>query len=171
MKINDMYYRINEFLEDWIGESGKTTKVYSMIPEEAKAVIINKKIRTLERLAFHIPQIMVQIGIQTGLLDGAELPEEPLPANMADITSLYLSVREKMAEAIQKKWSDDILKQEVDLYGHKWRRGDILSLLTQHEVHHRSQMTVIMRLAGLKVPGLYGPVREDWELLSLPLAL
>ncbi|GGA96191.1 DinB family protein [Mucilaginibacter rubeus] len=165
-----MYYHIKEFLEDWTNETGKTTKVYSMIPEESKAIIVNEKVRTLERLAFHIPQIIVQIGVQTGLLNIQELPEEPLPDTMEGISALYLDMHQKMAEAIQSQWKDNMLDGEVDLYDHKWRRGDVLSLLTHHEVHHRSQMTVIMRLAGLKVPGLYGPVREDWELWGLPIA-
>lgn len=165
-----MYYRISEFLEDWINETGKTTKVYSMIPEESKAIIVHDKVRTLERLAFHIPQIIVQIGVQTGLFSMQELAEEPLPGTIDQINSLYIEFHEKMGEAIKNQWTDEILDGEVDLYDHKWRRGDVLSLLTHHEVHHRSQMIVIMRMAGLKVPGLYGPVREDWELWGLPVA-
>ncbi|MCK4657684.1 MAG: hypothetical protein KAT85_11650, partial [candidate division Zixibacteria bacterium] len=30
-------------------------------------------------------------------------------------------------------------------------------------IHHRGQMTVLMRQAGLKVPGVYGPSMEEWE--------
>ncbi|MFD0764585.1 DinB family protein [Mucilaginibacter lutimaris] len=165
-----MYYHITEFLEDWTNETGKTIEVYSMIPEGSKDIIVNNKVRSLSRLAYHIPQIITQIGVRTGLFDGPELPEDPLPFTMDLTGSLYLDVHKKMAAAVLKKWPDDMLQGEVDLYDHKWRRGDVLSLLTHHEVHHRSQMTVIMRIAGLKVPGLYGPVREDWELWGLPVA-
>ncbi|GAA4318210.1 DinB family protein [Mucilaginibacter gynuensis] len=166
----NMYYRINEFLEDWLNETGKTTKVFSMIPEASKDIIVHPKVRALGRLAFHIPQIIVQIGVQTGLMAPPELPEDPLPGTMTETNSLYLSIHEQMGEAVKIQWQDDMLEDEVDLYGHKWRRGDVLSLLTHHEVHHRSQMIIIMRLAGLQVPGLYGPVREDWEQLGLPIA-
>ena len=34
--------------------------------------------------------------------------------------------------------------------------------LIHHEIHHRAEMIVLMRLAGLPVPGLYGPTREEW---------
>ncbi|PWK76602.1 putative damage-inducible protein DinB [Mucilaginibacter oryzae] len=165
-----MYYRIKEFLEDWAYEKGRTSKIYAMIPEEYKAVILNEKVRTLERLAFHIPQVMMQIGIQTGLLKGEELAEEPLPPAMSDINALYLDIHAKMAKAVEAQWTDGMLNDEAELYNHQWRRGDILSLLTHHEVHHRSQMTVLMRLAGLEVPELYGPVREDWAFWELPVA-
>jgi uncharacterized damage-inducible protein DinB len=30
-----------------------------------------------------------------------------------------------------------------------------------HQAHHRGQMTVLMRQAGLTVPGVYGPAREE----------
>lgn len=38
----------------------------------------------------------------------------------------------------------------------------IFSALTD-ESHHRAQMTVLMRQAGLKVPGIRGPAKEDWS--------
>ena len=48
------------------------------------------------------------------------------------------------------------------MYGEKWQRGLTLHILLQHEVHHRGQMTVLMRQAGLKVPNIYGPAKEGW---------
>jgi uncharacterized damage-inducible protein DinB len=54
------------------------------------------------------------------------------------------------------------------MYGEQWSRGAVLSALILHQVHHRAQMTVLMRQAGLKVPGLYGPAREEWAAMNLP---
>ena len=51
---------------------------------------------------------------------------------------------------------------EDDMYGEKWKRGMTLQGLIHHEIHHRAEMIVLMRLAGLPVPGLYGPTREEW---------
>jgi len=48
------------------------------------------------------------------------------------------------------------------MYGDRWKRGVTLLALLMHQAHHRGQMTVVMRLAGLKVPALYGPAREEW---------
>jgi len=31
-----------------------------------------------------------------------------------------------------------------------------------HELHHRGQLTVLMRQAGLVVPGIFGPAQEEW---------
>ena len=34
--------------------------------------------------------------------------------------------------------------------------------LIKHIVHHRGQVTVLMRQAGIKPFGVYGPPKEDW---------
>jgi uncharacterized damage-inducible protein DinB len=49
------------------------------------------------------------------------------------------------------------------MYGEKWKRAQTLASLVFHQIHHRGQMTVLMRQAGLKVPGIYGPAREEWS--------
>ena len=51
---------------------------------------------------------------------------------------------------------------EDDMYGEMWKKGKTLGVLVTHQIHHRGQLTVVMRLAGLKVPGVYGPAKEEW---------
>ena len=53
------------------------------------------------------------------------------------------------------------------MYGETWINGDTLSALVDHQIHHRGQITVLMRQAGLKVPGIYGPSREDWNKIGM----
>ena len=48
------------------------------------------------------------------------------------------------------------------MYGEQWANGLTLRLLISHEIHHRGQMFVLMRQAGLRVPDIYGPTREVW---------
>jgi uncharacterized damage-inducible protein DinB len=44
----------------------------------------------------------------------------------------------------------------------------VLSIVLSHQTHHRGQMTVLMRQAGVPVPGMYGPSREEWEAMGVP---
>jgi uncharacterized damage-inducible protein DinB len=37
----------------------------------------------------------------------------------------------------------------------------ILQSLIRHQIHHRGQMTILMREAHVVVPGVYGPSREE----------
>jgi uncharacterized damage-inducible protein DinB len=48
------------------------------------------------------------------------------------------------------------------MYGMDWNKGTTLHILVTHQTHHRGQFTVLMRQAGLKVPGVYGPSKEEW---------
>jgi uncharacterized damage-inducible protein DinB len=65
-------------------------------------------------------------------------------------------------------WSDATLEVEDDMYGERWPRGATLQSLVVHQAHHRGQMTVLMRQAGLRVPGVYGPAREEWTAYGMP---
>jgi uncharacterized damage-inducible protein DinB len=48
-----------------------------------------------------------------------------------------------------------------------WTKAFVLVSLLQHSCHHRGQMTVLMRQAGLKVPGVYGPAKEEWAIYGM----
>jgi uncharacterized damage-inducible protein DinB len=63
--------------------------------------------------------------------------------------------------------TDDDLARMVPMYGESWSLGQVLLALVVHEIHHRGQMTVLMRQAGLVVPGVYGPAREEWASLGM----
>jgi uncharacterized damage-inducible protein DinB len=41
-------------------------------------------------------------------------------------------------------------------------------VLMLHQTHHRGQLATYMRIAGLKVPGPYGPAREEWTNYGMP---
>ena len=60
------------------------------------------------------------------------------------------------------------LTVEDEMYGQRWTRGFSLGALVNHEIHHRGQMTVLMRQAGQKVPGLMGPAKEEWSQFGMP---
>lgn len=71
----------------------------------------------------------------------------------------------------EHQWSREIestqkvikhLSDAADMYGQKWKRGFTLQALIAHEIHHRGEMIVLMRIAGLAVPGVYGPTRDEW---------
>ncbi len=163
-----MYRNIQDFLTDWQHESANTVKIFSAITEETKAVKINPNIRSLERLAWHITETITEMGTKAGLFDENPLEQQPAPATMAELTAIYQDYNQRLAEAVQSRWTNDSLTEEVPMYGESWSKGTVLSVLIGHEAHHRSQMTIIMRMVGLPVPGLYGPSQEEWAAMGMP---
>jgi len=55
----------------------------------------------------------------------------------------------------------------VNVFGRTLTKAVTLSLLVKHIIHHRGQMTVLLRQAGVRVPGLYGPAREGWAQMGM----
>ena len=68
-----------------------------------------------------------------------------------------------------KEWLKTSGNDEVEVYGQRWQRKKILSVLVLHQVHHRGQMTALMRVLGLKVPGIYGHAKEEWSQYGMPV--
>ena len=67
-----------------------------------------------------------------------------------------------VADAVRAGWTDAQLTDTIPMYGEMWTKAGVLGALISHQCHHRGQMTVLMRQAGLRVPGIYGPSREEW---------
>ena len=78
------------------------------------------------------------------------------------IVSGHRAATAELVRAIKAEWNDESLQQTDDMYGQQWPRGLTLAALVHHEIHHRGQMTVLLRQAGRKVPGTFGPSREEW---------
>lgn len=163
-----MYRNINDFLTDWQNEAVNTNKIFSNITEETKAVKIHPNIRSLERLAWHITETITEMGTKAGLFDNNALEHEATPATVDQITAAHQKYNALLAEAVSTRWTDASLNEEVNMYGESWSKGTILSVLITHEAHHRSQMTVIMRMVGLPVPGLCGPSADEWAAMGMP---
>ncbi|ACU59701.1 DinB family protein [Chitinophaga pinensis] len=165
-----MYHSITAFLEDWDFEVHKTLNVFSLLTKDTSSVKVHSNIRTLDRLALHISQVISDIGMQVGLFEQDDLAVQGTTTDLSQLIDIYKDYHQRMRSVVQTHWQDNILDGDVTLFGKSWKRGDVLSLLVQHEIHHRSQMSVIMRILDLPVPELYGPVREDWIKMGLPIA-
>ena len=157
-----MYYKISDFTEDWKYESGSTLKVLSNLTDESLTKKFNDEIRTPGRLAWHIVTSVVEMTHRTELTFESVDENTPTPSSVKEIVDEYRRASENMIKEIKEKWNDETLKQEDDMYGEMWARGKTLGVLVTHQIHHRAQLTVVMRLAGLKVPGVYGPAKEEW---------
>jgi uncharacterized damage-inducible protein DinB len=90
-----------------------------------------------------------------------------VPASAKEIAETYKSVAGSLTKEIEAKWTDATLDEEQDMYGEAWRVSFILKSLVYHQIHHRGQLTIMMRQANLKVPGVYGPSREEWAQMGM----
>ncbi|MHB1312501.1 MAG: DinB family protein [Gemmatimonadaceae bacterium] len=165
-----MFRSLDDFAADWKQETAGTLKVLRNLTDASLAQRVVPDGRTLGFLAWHITCTLAEMGGHAGLeVDGPTEHTHPeVPAHAAEIAERYEAGAASLLKAVLASWSDAQLPDLVSMYGEEWPKGIILSSLIKHQAHHRAQMTVLMRQAGVPVPGMYGPSREEWTAMGMP---
>ncbi|MBX3009641.1 MAG: hypothetical protein KF816_16580 [Melioribacteraceae bacterium] len=164
-----MFRTLNDFYEGWKYESEATLKVLSFLTDQSLTQKVTEGGRSLGFIAWHITKTIGEMMSKTGLAFPDFNEEASVPARAISIKEEYEKLSNLMIEQIKEKWSDEMLNDELNMYGQPWKRSSVLDSLVAHQNHHRGQMTVLMRQAGLKVPGIYGPSKEEWETYGMPV--
>ncbi|MBS3945327.1 MAG: hypothetical protein KGZ42_07510 [Melioribacter sp.] len=162
-----MYRVLNDFLEDWKYESESTLKLFGNINEDKKNQKATTDGRSLSYIAWHITQSLPEIMHRIGFKFETYKEQVPEPEKFSEVISFYKLYSEQIFNQVKEKWTDEILVEETDMYGETWKMGKVLSMLIIHQAHHRAQMTILMRQAGLQVSGVYGPSREEWAAMGM----
>ncbi len=157
-----MIRSITDFDRVWSTELEATQKILKHITDHSLSQRVGAEGRTLGRLAWHVVTSIPEMMSRTGLTLAGPHPDAPVPGTAREIFRAYNEAAVSLLEQVKTGWSDATLEQEDDMYGKNWKRGDTLTSLVLHQAHHRGQMTVLMRQAGLELPGIYGPARQEW---------
>jgi uncharacterized damage-inducible protein DinB len=158
-----MFHTVEEYLTIWKQESGDTQRVLDALTDASLAQPIANDHRTLGRIAWHLTGTMKEMLEKCELHFAGPAEHAPVPSTAAGIATAYGESSAGMMEAMRAGWTDASLTQKHAMYGEEWTRETALTVLLLHQVHHRGQMTVLMRQAGLRVPSVYGPAMEEWE--------
>jgi uncharacterized damage-inducible protein DinB len=157
----------NDFEHLWSSELEGTQKLFKHLNDRSLSQAVNPEGRTLARLAWHITTSIPEMISRTGLKIRGPGQDDPIPATAKLIAQAYSEAAISLLEQVKAGWTDATLQEKDEMYGEKWARGFTLSALILHQVHHRGQMTVLMRQAGLEIPGLYGPSRQEWAAFGM----
>ena len=157
-----MYSKLQDFIDDWGAEEKATMTIFRAIEDQKKGEKINENLRTLERLAWHITQTLTEMPSRAKIIESDILDEKPIPDSFNEIIMTYENLSGELTSLLQKNWKDHELTDSIEMYGQQWEKRKILDVMIKHQIHHRGQMTAIMRVLNLKVPGIYGPSKEEW---------
>lgn len=163
-----MYRKLEDFYRDWAYESESTLKLINFNTDESLKKEIIPGGRSVGFLADHLSKTIVEMMALTGLKIEGRNYDDPVPATVKEIADDYHTTSEKFISALKQNWTDEMLNNEDEMYGEIWKKGQTLLYLLLHQTHHRGQMTVLMRQAGVPVNGVYGPAKEEWEAMGLP---
>ena len=157
-----MFSSIDQFIEQWKYEVDGTQKLFDALTDASLKQAISPGGRDIGRLAWHVAQTIPEMMGRTGLHVKGVDEHAPVPSSAAAIASGYKAAAASLVEELKANWNEETLKLSDDMYGDQWTRAQTLMILITHQAHHRGQLTVLMRQAGLPVTGVYGPVKEDW---------
>jgi uncharacterized damage-inducible protein DinB len=106
--------------------------------------------------------------IVKGVLDPSAAPDEPPPTAWAEIVRALEEAHREATRQIDRLSEDDLggmVRMPVGprRMGEE-RRGNALWMMLNDSIHHRGQLTVYLRMAGGRVPSIYGPsADEPWS--------
>jgi uncharacterized damage-inducible protein DinB len=157
-----MYVTIADFIREWNWEASLTQKVLEGLTDDSLSQKVYPEGRTLGRIVWHfttnIPEYLTHFGLKMDEIEYAE----KVPTSAKEIVETFKQISSSAAKAIEEQWTDETLKEVQIAFGRKETNAQILMGLIKHIIHHRGQATVLMRQAGIKPFGVYGPPKEDW---------
>lgn len=162
-----MFRKIEDFQASWKYETEETLKLFADLTDESLDQKVTQDGRSLGFLAWHL---VCSFGMVTeaGLDVGAPSYETEVPKRISAIIEAFEKGAKAVSDRVGDSWTDETLLTENEMYGETWKKGFTLYCMTLHQAHHRGQITVLMRQAGLKVHGVYGPGKEEWAAMGMP---
>jgi uncharacterized damage-inducible protein DinB len=137
-----------------------THRLIAAFPAGELAFRPHPRSRSAHELAFtlvHEERLYIQA--TQGIFDPSILAAAP-PATLAGILQDFESNNQQVQQAVGAA-SEAELNKPMNFAGHEMRRMDVLWAVLFDLIHHRGQFSVYVRMAGGKVPSIYGPSADD----------
>lgn len=161
--------RKEAFLNVFDREHETTMRVLRAFPQDQLDLKPSPKSNSAKQLAF-IFVMECGLGMKVwndelanGLPAGSKAPEAPesWDALLEMVEQSHQAYRNVIASA-----SDEDLDREVTFFVApktmgKLTRHELIWFLLHDQIHHRGQFSVYLRIAGAKVPSIYGPTADE----------
>jgi uncharacterized damage-inducible protein DinB len=159
----------DEFIAELKHESILTKKMLERVPLDKKEWKPHEKSMTVGRLATHIAENtkwIVNILTNDAFDFGANFKPPYTASSTEELLGIFqkniddsIALLEKTAdEDFGKKWSVTRGEQVVMSLP---KKAAIRGWAFSHQVHHRGQLSVYLRLLDVPVPGMYGPSADE----------
>jgi uncharacterized damage-inducible protein DinB len=141
-------------------EFATTIKVLRAYPEDKLDMRPAEKSRSARELVVTlIREEYVCRGALRGDLSLADSPKS-VPPGLQDMIEVLNRIHNEVQSTLTQI-GDLELNKIVDFYGYQLRAIDVLWAELHDQIHHRGQFSVYLRLAGAKVPSIYGPTADE----------
>lgn len=151
---------------DFDNEMATTRRMLEKVPADRFAWKPHPKSRSLLELSTHVAELP-RWGVRfekDSFTIGSEKP--PVHATTADLLARF-DENVKGSRAALSQMKDDalprdfsVLKPSGEVFFHGPRKALLRSVLVNHLVHHRGQLSVYLRLLDVPLPSVYGPTAD-----------
>lgn len=150
-------------------EALSTRKMLERVPNEKFEWQPHEKSMSLGKLAIHLAELprWVQAALTMDELDFSK-NEFKLPqlTNSSELIETFDALLSEAFKLLQKVSDKEILKTWKLSNGEKVllempRAGIIRSMVLNHLIHHRGQLSVYLRLNDVALPSVYGPTADE----------
>ena len=151
-------------------EGVKTMRVLRAYPSDQWELRPHPKSKTARELAFAF--VMEQKAMQTIMTTGFDFSKPlswPAAPDSGDAVVAALEEAQAKTAELLRGLSDEDLGKAVKFFAGPGKIGDlslfeVLWNMTFDQIHHRGQFSIYLRMAGGKVPSIYGPsADEPWR--------
>src|SRR5271157_741269 len=142
-------------------EFPKTLKLLRMYPEDKKDLKPSPIIRSaIETVATFVNEEAINLPYaRTGAFDMATF-KPATAATMAEGIAQLEALAAETDTALATLSEEDFQKQ-IDAFGNKMPMSAVMFTMMLDHIHHRGQFTIYSRMAGAKVPQIYGPSADE----------
>jgi uncharacterized damage-inducible protein DinB len=141
-------------------EFATTMRVLKAYPEEELEMRPAEKSRSAVEL--------IRTFIAEEYVCGAAMRGEPivgyagksLADNLKDLLEVFNRIHNEVQHEIAQA-ADEVMDRVTDFYGHQLTVREVMWAELHDQIHHRGQFSVYLRLAGAKVPSIYGPSADS----------
>lgn len=159
-----MYSNLNDFISAYAHEGQTTVRVLEALSDDKLGHEKAAGDTSIAELAWHIASAPSYMLKHEGIdIDFSYAPPEGV--TVAQIVEEYKRIHGAALEGAKAKLGEAEMTRSATWFGYELPLGVWMNMIPNHEVHHRGQLTAMMRNAGLKVPGCYGPNKEEFEVM------
>lgn len=158
------------FIGELKQEAAITRKLLERVPMDKCDWKPHEKSMSIGRLATHIAETIHWISVILGP-DQFDFAANPAPvrhvaADNAELINILETNLEKAIQSLSAATEADFEKDWIIMRGEQEimrskKKVAIRAWGISHQVHHRGQLSVFLRLLDVPVPGIYGPSADE----------
>ncbi|HEX6096670.1 MAG TPA: DinB family protein [Thermoanaerobaculia bacterium] len=154
-------------LQEFIQEAAITRRVLDRVPEEQLAWRPDPKSMSLGMLALHIASSPAQI-IKWVAVDSVDLKDvtRPQAQSKAEILQTHQASVDAVLQGLRAAGEEGLLgavalRKNGATFMTMPKLAVVRTLVINHCIHHRGQLTLYLRLLGVPVPAVYGASADE----------